>query len=91
MLVRSISIRRVGDYGSYHAIDASKPFQCSIATEDNNAKVELIVSPELSAKIVALIAEEVATAGKKTAEAMVADMMAVTIPAVSKAKAKELQ
>jgi hypothetical protein len=78
MIVRSISIRRVGDYGLYGTpVNASKPFQATIEVQGENGKVELLLSPDMSASIVAIIADEVAAAGRATAEAMTAEVFNV--------------
>ena len=61
MIIRSINIGREGDYG-YGAVDASKPFRATIAVIGQTGKVELSLSPDMSQKIVAIIAEEVAAA-----------------------------
>ncbi len=76
MIIRSINIGREGDYG-YGAVDASKPFRATIAVIGQTGKVELSLSPDMSQKIVAIIAEEVAAAGRATAEAMVAEVFTV--------------
>ena len=78
MFVRSINVSRDGDYGSiYDKVDASKPFIASIAVEGSHGEVKLRLSPELSQRIVGIIAEEVAAAGRATAEAMTADVLNV--------------
>lgn len=77
MLVRSISIRRQGDfYGSYKA-DPTKPFAATIEVTGQHGKVELTLSPDLSHRIVEIIADEVAAAGRATAEMMTADALNV--------------
>jgi hypothetical protein len=76
MFVKSISIRRDGDYG-YGPTDPTKPFLATIAVEGMLGKVELNLSPEMSERIVALLADEVAAAGRATAEAMVASCLTV--------------
>lgn len=77
MIVRNISIRRDGDYGNYTRVDPSKPFIAHIAVEGSQGKVELYLSPEMSSRIVSIIAEEVAAAGRATAEAMTAECLTV--------------
>lgn len=78
MFVRTINVRRAGDYGaSYCKMDPTKPFEASIVVEGQHGKVELTLSPDLSRRIVELIAEEVAAAGRATAEAMVAEVLNV--------------
>ena len=83
MFVSSITIRREGYY-SFSKPDPSKPFQATIEVQGQNGKVELSLSNELSAKVVAIIADEVASAGRATAEAMTADVL--SIKALPKAK-----
>lgn len=77
MFVRSITVRRVGDYGGYGKVDPTKPFEVSIAVEGRHGEIKLDVSPEISRRIVEIIAEEVAIAGRATAEAMTADVLTV--------------
>ena len=73
MFVNAISIRRDGYYGS--SGDPSKPFRTTIEVQGQHGKVELTLSPAMSEKIVAIIAEEVAAAGRATAEAMTAQCL----------------
>ena len=77
MIVRSISIRREGDYGGYQAPDGSKPFKATIEVSGLFGKVELFLSADMSQRIVAIIADEVAASGRATAEAMTADVLNV--------------
>jgi hypothetical protein len=77
MLVRSISIRREGDLYGYGNVDPSKPFRATIEVQGQHGKVELNLSPAMSERIVAIIADEVAAAGRATAEAMTAAVMNV--------------
>lgn len=71
MRVRSLSMRREGDYGSaYGKVDYSKPFQTTIEMEGNGNELKLQIGPEVSEKIMALIADEVVKAGKIAAEAL---------------------
>ena len=78
MFVRTIDIRREADYG-YGALDASKPFVATITVEGTTHKTELRLSAEMSARIVEIIAEEVAASGRATAEAMTADCLTVAV------------
>jgi hypothetical protein len=82
MIVRSISIKRQGHYGfDGERTDASKPFEATICVVGQTGKVELTLPPELSRRVVEIIAEEVAAAGRATAEAMTAEAMnIVTLP-----------
>jgi len=77
--LRRVSIVREGDYyGAYRPMDASKPFRATVEVEVSSGKVELNLSADLSQKIVAIIAGEVAEAGRATAEIMVADALFVS-------------
>jgi hypothetical protein len=79
MSVNAISIRREGYYSSsYGAPDPSKPFSCTIEIQGRGSKTELMLSPEISQRIVELIAEEVAAAGRAAAEAMIASVISAT-------------
>ena len=80
MIVRSINIRREGDFG-YGAIDVSKLFHATIQVEGMAGKVELNLSAEMSRRIIAIIADEVAAAGRATAVAMTAEIL--TVAAIS--------
>lgn len=76
MFVTNVSIRREGYYGAgYGKADPSKPFNATIELHGQKGKVELNLSPDMSAKIIALIADEVAAAGRATAEALVANIL----------------
>lgn len=77
MFVTSINIRREGYYGSYGGGTAKpdKPFNATIEVHGQHGKVELNLSPDMSARIVAIIADEVAAAGRATAEAMTASVL----------------
>jgi hypothetical protein len=79
MFLSRLSIYREGYSSSYGRCDPSKPFRATIEVIGQSGKVELTLSPELSAKIVAVVADEVAAAGRATAEMMTAE--ALTIPA----------
>lgn len=79
MSLRRVSIIREGDYyGAYKALDANKPFRATVEVEGAAGKVELNLSAELSQKIVAIIADEVAAAGRATAEIMTADALFIS-------------
>lgn len=76
MFVRSIHIKRAGAYGYQgERVDLSKPFAATIEVEGQHGKVELTLSPDMSRRVVEIIAEEVAAAGRATAEAMTADVL----------------
>jgi hypothetical protein len=70
MFVAAISIRREGYY-SWGAPDLSKPFRATVEVHGAEGKVELNLSPELSQRVVDVIAEEVIKAAQETAQAMV--------------------
>jgi hypothetical protein len=76
MFVRSINIGREGDYG-YGEFLADKPFRAKIKVAGQHGEIELNLSADMSQRIVAIIAEEVAAAGRATAEAMTADVFNV--------------
>lgn len=85
MFVTSVSIRREGYYGAgYGKADPAKPFDITIEVHGQHGKVELALRPELSERIIAIIAAEVADAGRATAEAMTASFIAAT-PALEQA------
>lgn len=77
MFVRTINISRDGDYGSYGRVDPTKPLLASITIDGQHGEVKLRLSPEMSKRIVEIVADEVAAAGRATAEAMVADVLTV--------------
>lgn len=80
--LRAISITREGEfYGSHRPVDPTKPFRATVEVQGATGKVELNLAPELSRKIVELIAEEVAAAGRMTADIMVADALIYQAPA----------
>jgi hypothetical protein len=83
MFVTSISVRRDGYYGAgYGKPDPSKPFKATVEVHGQHGKIELVLDPDMSKRIVALIADEVAAAGRATAEAMTADVLtAKALPA----------
>lgn len=79
MFIGSIEIRREGYIGSlYGKPDPSKPFLAKIEVHGSRTKTEMVLSPEMSARIVEIIADEVAASGRATAEAMVAEAFTVT-------------
>ena len=86
MIVRSISIRREGDFSSYTAPDLSKPFRATIEVNGTFGKIEMLLSADMSRRIVDIIAEEVAAAGRATAQAMTAECF--NAPALEGPKAK---
>lgn len=78
MFIGAIEIRREGYIGhGYGNPDASRPFIAKIEVHGSRTKSELILSPELSRRVVEICAEEIAAAGRATAEAMVAEALNV--------------
>lgn len=86
MILKSVSIRREDDfYGSYK-VDPTKPFVATIEVAGSSGQVKLNLSPVLSRRIVEIIADEVAAAGRATAEMMTAeafDVVALPSPAAA--------
>lgn len=76
MFVRSINIFRENDFG-YSTPDPSKPFRAKIKVTGAAGEIDLLLSPEMSQRIVGIIADEVAAAGRATAEAMTAEVLSV--------------
>lgn len=72
MIVTRISVAREGWYASYSKPDASKPLRATVEVYGETGKVELNLGPEASDRIVALIADEIADAGRRTAELLTA-------------------
>lgn len=87
MFITRIAISRDGYYGAAYGskADPSKPFRASIEVLGNHGKIELELSPTMSDRIVSIIAEEVAAAGRATAEAMTADVLNVAALAAPEA------
>jgi hypothetical protein len=71
MFVARISISREGYYSS-STPDPTKPFQATVEVHGQHGKVQLNLSPDLSARVVAIIADEIAAAGRAAAEALTA-------------------
>lgn len=72
MIVTRISVAREGFYASYQQPDASKPLRATVEVYGDMGKVELNLGPEASDRIVALIADEIADSGRRTAELLTA-------------------
>lgn len=72
MIVSRISITSEGWYSGYGKPDASKPLRATIEIHGDHGKTELNLPPETSEKIIALIADEVADAGRETARLLTA-------------------
>lgn len=87
MFVTSVSIRRDGYYGSgYGKADPAKPFNATIELHGQRGKVELVIPPDMSARIIDIIADEVAAAGIAAAEALTASFItAEPTPAIEAA------
>lgn len=82
MFVTRIAVQREGHYSTYAKPDPSRPFRATIEVLGQHGKIALNLSPEMSDRIVGIIADEVAAAGRATAEAMTADVLNVsTLPA----------
>lgn len=78
MHIGAIEIRRDGYVGyGYGQPDASKPFIAKIEVFGTRTKTEMVLSPELSRRVVEIVAEEIAAAGRATAEAMTAEALNV--------------
>ena len=77
MIVSRISITREGWYSGYGQPDASKPLRATIEIHGAHGKTELNLPPETSDKIIALIAEEVADAGRETARLLTAKALEI--------------
>lgn len=78
MIVQRVSVTRRGySYYSSQPVKASEPFVATIEVAGDRGKIELKLSPDMSARIMEIIADEVAAAGRATAEAMTADVLTV--------------
>lgn len=77
MFLARLSVHREGYFSDYSRADPAKPFRATIEVVGQSGKVELVLSPELSDRIVAIVAEEVAAAGRATAEMMTADALTI--------------
>ena len=73
MFVTNITIRRSKWYTG--RADENDPFEATIEVKGDSTKVELKLNPEMSRRIVEIIADEVAAAGRATAEAMIAEVI----------------
>lgn len=77
MIIKSISIRRAGYY-SYGKAKADDPFVAQIEVESPHGEVKLNIEADRTQRIVALIADLIAEAGKQTAAAMTAEVITGT-------------
>lgn len=75
MIIRAITVRRAGRYGAYGPTSEADPFEVAIEAVLPSGEIKLKLSPDLSQRVVELIADEVAEAGRRTAEAMVAQAL----------------
>ena len=75
MFLNSIKIERAGFHGGYGKADPTKPLNAVVQVQGPLGKVELNLAPEVGERLVALIADEIAAAGRATAEAMVATVL----------------
>lgn len=74
MILKSISVRRTTKYG-FETPTGSEPFAATVEMISPNGEVKLNLDPEMSRRIVEVVADEVAKAGRATADAMVADVL----------------
>jgi hypothetical protein len=82
MFVTQVTINREGYYG-FGKQDRSKPFTARVSLEgENGSKIELRLDQALSDKIIGIVADEIAAAGKATADALVASAFTVDVPAI---------
>lgn len=75
MFVTRVSIHRDGYNYGYGRPDPTKPFRATVEVHGESGKVELNLPAEASDKIVALISEEIADAGRRTAELLAASAL----------------
>ena len=74
MIVKAISIRRVGTH-YYSDPKGNEPFAATLEMIGEYGKVELRLSPDMSQRIVEIVADEIAKAGRATAEALTAEVI----------------
>lgn len=72
MFITRIMIQREG-----YSDNPDKPFIATVHVHGKLNKTELTLSPDMSARVVAVIADEIIAAGKAAAEAMVAETLTV--------------
>lgn len=79
MFIGRVEISRIGYHGmGYGTPDASKPFLAKIEVFGTQTKTELLLSEEMSRRIVEIVADEIAKSGRATAAALVAEAMTVS-------------
>ncbi len=83
MFIGRIEISREGYIGNgYGRADPSKPFIAKIEVFGSRTKSELFLSPDLSRRVIEIVADEIVAAGRATAEAMTAEALnVVALPA----------
>lgn len=74
MHLKQLSIRRDGYHG-YGKVDPSRPLICTVEMEGQSTSVTLNLDPDVSKRVLDLIASEVAAAGRATAERMTAEVL----------------
>lgn len=74
MNLKTLHVARDGYYG-FGKLDPTKPFICSVEVEGPLGNVKLNLPAEVSQRVVSLIAEEIAAAGRATAEMMTASVL----------------
>lgn len=81
MFLAALSITREGYYsGSHRSADPSKPLRAVVEIIGAQGKTELNLPPETSAKIIALIADELAASARAVAENMTAQFVQAVAP-----------
>lgn len=85
MFVGKISLNREGYYGIQYGSkpDPTKPFRCTVEVHGAHGTLELNLPPDVSERLVAVIADEIVAATRATAEAMVVNVLeAQAVPAI---------
>lgn len=77
MHLKQLTIRRDGYYG-YGKVDPTRPLACTIELEGDRGSVTLNLDPDMSKRVLDLVASEVAAAGRATAERMTAEVISGT-------------
>jgi hypothetical protein len=83
MFIGRVEISRQGYIGNgYGKADPGKPFIAKIEVFGSQTKTEMVLSEDLSRRVVEIVADEIAKAGRATAEAMTAEALnVVALPA----------
>lgn len=85
MFVREITIKREGDYG-FNTVNPSKPMIAKIKVEGQSIETMIVLSEAVSTRVLQIIADEVAAAGRVVAQSMVAGLFEqLALPSVSEA------